>query len=154
MKSGISRSSKQSRQKKKKRFELVRTSHCTNCLEHTLISNVQPVRVACVDNDIIRLYTKTKLISVHRHLTYDHRAVVRRAVVRRTADLLMDDHQLDHRHRVIHIVQDVQTNLRRNLPRQLQGVGVLLINTNLVQHKPIQSDQTNRPNLNDQGRID
>jgi hypothetical protein len=153
MKSGISRSSKQSRQKQK-RFELVRTSHCTNCLEDTLISNVQPVRVACVDNNIIRLYTKTKLISVHRHLTYYHRAVVRRAVDRRTADLLMDDHQLDHRHRVIHIVQDVQTNLRRNLPRHLQGVGVLLINTNLVQHEPIQSDQMNHPNLNNQGRID
>jgi hypothetical protein len=75
-------------------------------------------------------------MSVYEHLTYDHRAVVRR-----TTDLLTDDHYLDHRHRVIHIVRDVQANLRGNLPRHLQEVGDLLLNTNLGHHEPISPDQ-------------
>lgn len=75
-------------------------------------------------------------------------------VVRRTAALLKDDHQLDHRHRVIHIVQDVQPNLRGNLPRRPQEVGDLLITTNLVQCELIQPDQMDRPIFNDLGRID
>jgi hypothetical protein len=104
----------------KKRFELVeRASLCTNCLGRGH-SHTQCSAGSC-------------RICRQRHHTYLHQ----------------EQTHFSSRHRTLHIVPAAQPNIRGNLPRHLQVIGNILLNTNLGYRKPNPPDQIQHPILND-----